>query len=487
MVIASIGAFRATAVLATEAVHLQGYYNPGDGGEGIFYCDTLDTTSADNGGTLILDGASPPQRWRRYTQGQPLSVKWFGAVGDGVTVDTPGIQRAIDVAQGFGGTVWFPAGQYRTSATLTISAQVTLLGSGNNTINGPTRLLPTGFRGDAIFISEVNHGVTIRHLAIGGPVPSQVQGIRILRSQNVELEDVDLHNLWNGVLVDSSGDVYIRRMNINPAQISPERGGRDRYGIKCTNEAGGGNPNATECHSVRVSAQWSQQGNRPVHGFWLANGYQSLTMFNCAALGCRYGRYMSADGGAIPNFLVDDEGTADHCASGWVFEAGAWGTVVQLSNCLCTSSDAENYRVEATFLGDAQFTGCRVVRSGGQYPGGGAGFSLDGHGNYVLSGCLVNHSGGHNVAIRGACDVSIAGGAFCWPDGTEDNDSFHLYSTARGTLSLSGVNQHNARRGLFDDGSTCLVHGQGIFRVNLQPDVDLSLNRSERPSFISRP
>jgi polygalacturonase len=42
-----------------------------------------------------------------------LDVKEFGAKGDGATIDTPSINRAIEVAAGQGGgTVHFPAGQY---------------------------------------------------------------------------------------------------------------------------------------------------------------------------------------------------------------------------------------------------------------------------------------------------------------------------------------------------------------------------------------
>jgi polygalacturonase len=39
-------------------------------------------------------------------------VRAFGATGDGKTIDTPAINRAIDEAAGAGGTVYFPAGNY---------------------------------------------------------------------------------------------------------------------------------------------------------------------------------------------------------------------------------------------------------------------------------------------------------------------------------------------------------------------------------------
>lgn len=42
-----------------------------------------------------------------------FNVKGFGAIGDGETLDSPAINRAIDAASANGGgTVWFPAGEY---------------------------------------------------------------------------------------------------------------------------------------------------------------------------------------------------------------------------------------------------------------------------------------------------------------------------------------------------------------------------------------
>ena len=47
-----------------------------------------------------------------------VSVKDFGAIGDGVADDTAAIQRAIDAC--LNGTIHFPVGHYRVSNTLTV-------------------------------------------------------------------------------------------------------------------------------------------------------------------------------------------------------------------------------------------------------------------------------------------------------------------------------------------------------------------------------
>ena len=67
---------------------------------------------------------------------QYVSVKDFGAVGDGTTDDTVAIQAAIDYLSPLGGTLYFPRGAYIVSdanadnACLTITAPIQVLGDG---------------------------------------------------------------------------------------------------------------------------------------------------------------------------------------------------------------------------------------------------------------------------------------------------------------------------------------------------------------------
>jgi hypothetical protein len=60
---------------------------------------------------------------------QYVSVKDFGAVGDGVTDDTSEIQAAIDAAPE-GGAIYFPNGTYAISAALIVDKAITLYGDG---------------------------------------------------------------------------------------------------------------------------------------------------------------------------------------------------------------------------------------------------------------------------------------------------------------------------------------------------------------------
>lgn len=60
---------------------------------------------------------------------QTISVKDFGAVGDGLANDTNAIQAALNYAGTNGGCVYIPAGEYKTTATLTIPQLASIKGA----------------------------------------------------------------------------------------------------------------------------------------------------------------------------------------------------------------------------------------------------------------------------------------------------------------------------------------------------------------------
>jgi len=115
-------ALRAYAGVATT-LNVTGYLVTAapQGIAGTFTRDDSDTTSADNGGTIIV--ASNGKRWKRVFDG-PVSIQWFGVKGDGATDDTSLINSAIStvsaaaVAAGRRIHLWWPDGIYMTSGIL---------------------------------------------------------------------------------------------------------------------------------------------------------------------------------------------------------------------------------------------------------------------------------------------------------------------------------------------------------------------------------
>jgi hypothetical protein len=125
----------------SKAAFVMGYYAQGDGGGGDYYLDQGDTTSADNGGTIIV--AADGGRWKLFYLGE-INVKQFGAVGDGLTDSTAACQAAIDFANPKGLQVYAPSGLYAVGGSGLVVSNV---GSGST---GGTQSIGyrTGIRGD---------------------------------------------------------------------------------------------------------------------------------------------------------------------------------------------------------------------------------------------------------------------------------------------------------------------------------------------------
>jgi hypothetical protein len=124
----SIAQLRLTSSTNATFAIVNGYTTVGDGGGGVYAFNAADVTSADNGGTIIVgnDGG----RW--YLQhNNAVSVKQFGATGNGSTDDTSTIQNAINVAQLTGAELYFPPGTYQYT-TLSITGSIKISGAGRN-------------------------------------------------------------------------------------------------------------------------------------------------------------------------------------------------------------------------------------------------------------------------------------------------------------------------------------------------------------------
>lgn len=123
--VASIAALRLNTV-ASNYITVAGYYGQGTLGGGVFSYVSSDTSSADNGGTIIVDVAG--HRYYRLFA-NPATPEMFGAKADGVTDDTATVQDAISA----GTHVSLSAHTYciKTGPLLTGPAGFTLQGAGD--------------------------------------------------------------------------------------------------------------------------------------------------------------------------------------------------------------------------------------------------------------------------------------------------------------------------------------------------------------------
>lgn len=91
------------------AFMVRGVANVFDGGFGVFRVDAADTTTADNGGTVLVDASG--RRWKRDYSGDVI-VKWFGAAGNGTDNDYQAIVNAKTQCGLTGEVLRFTKGTY---------------------------------------------------------------------------------------------------------------------------------------------------------------------------------------------------------------------------------------------------------------------------------------------------------------------------------------------------------------------------------------
>lgn len=140
---------------------------------------------------------------------QTVSVKDYGAVGDGTTDDTTAIQNTISaVGAAGGGTVLFPAGTYKTTSQLTVNTDaVFLTGVGRKA----SVLAPIAMATDHILFDAVSQG-GLSDMAI---IPSGAQtgagaAIRAYDSHNIVLDNFWIYgNCQNGVICDGGVDQFL--------------------------------------------------------------------------------------------------------------------------------------------------------------------------------------------------------------------------------------------------------------------------------------
>jgi hypothetical protein len=186
----SIGNLKALDPGTIPCLTVLGYNHLGDGGGGAFFWDgsfNVDLNiwpNGEDGGTVIRpNGLQPSQagRWRRIFSGG-VSVKWFGAVGDGATDDTDAIQTAENAVAAVGGIVFFPPGIY-------------IINGAKTTIPGDTRKYGIEKKSNTRWIG---HGLETSILKLRNNSTSSLSGSEIdpqMVYANAPLNDIGFYRL----------------------------------------------------------------------------------------------------------------------------------------------------------------------------------------------------------------------------------------------------------------------------------------------------
>jgi hypothetical protein len=155
---------------------------------------------------------------------QTVSVKDFGAVGDGVTDDTDAIQAAIDYVGTDGGCVNFPAGKYLVTSTINVLRRgIWLNGAGSGDggtwiVNGSTNTPAIQF-GDGITrlfrngISKMLFGQQSGVTAVAGNCAILIDTCSDFTSDNISIANFPSAH-YNGIVFSYVGQSQISILNI---------------------------------------------------------------------------------------------------------------------------------------------------------------------------------------------------------------------------------------------------------------------------------
>lgn len=343
--------------------------------QGLIVGGAAPALAGDNGSALIgfkQAGTGAVSRTVQDKLRDIVSVKDFGAKGDGVTDDTVAIQAAINYAStfasGFGGEVVFPSGQYNYSA-LTITSQ----------------------------------GVSLRGEGKVGMVKMTSSGNGILISGNAgRIYGINFSNLTfsAGVAQSSGAAIYMT----NTGQCKMDNITFTSYPFP--NYRGLQTNNVSQ---ITIDAMVCQN--------CVDSGFVFTDMIDIYAINCR------SDANGLHGFFFDTCSGVYFTActafsnngSGWYTQKIAAGVIATTNNyyfmtaCVGDTNGSNNWTLNS--LGQSELTACWGSTQKNTTANLN-GFALDGNCNNVeINGCmaLTNNNAGLLV-LNGATDIVVRGG-----------------------------------------------------------------------------
>lgn len=214
-IVDSVAALRSLSKVLYGRAFVTGYYLPHDGGGGAYQLDPSDTTSADNGGTIIV--ASDGGRWKLQAI-HTVTIRQFGAKGDGTTDDTAEIQAGLNAGLM---ALHVPDGTFlvATGLQMPVTSGFVLFGNGNSSIlkhTGNTGCLhwPTNQNMNWV-LQEVHDLAFIGTTATANTVDTSYAGNITLRS--LFFQDVPVS--FASIYINGSSTIYTHDIRVIDLQV----------------------------------------------------------------------------------------------------------------------------------------------------------------------------------------------------------------------------------------------------------------------------
>lgn len=270
----------------------------------------------------------------------------YGATGDGTTDDTTAIQDAIDAlcATGQGGIIYFPAGTYLISSTLTITCDnLALLGDGQL---GTIILADPSMAGDDMVEFAGGGGCAVRDMALtSASIKSGGSGIYLNAATDSAVERVYLSHQYDSIKINGGGIIRLRDLSLRD---------QSRHGIWIT-----GSGNDYYLSQIVADNAVPATGN----GIGVDGGCQAIWGENCDFIHFFNGLAMAPSATSTWHFFTGmafDTNTNDgiHIGDGAADLRG-----ITFVNCWAASNGSQGVYIGANVEG-FQFIGGKVLNNG---------------------------------------------------------------------------------------------------------------------------
>jgi hypothetical protein len=418
-----------------------------------------------------------------------VSVKDFGAVGDGSNDDTTAAQNALNS----GRLVLFPSGTYRLTSTLNVTANNTgIIGEGIGTViapgsgtsdifllgDGSNQISGLRFENFTIWPSATRTG---GHAFNGRFVTDSLWNNVRTGSIDAYVANSNTHRLWHGFYFDRFSQNVIESGEIVVATDALKaRGNADQsFGAELSIDGG-----------LRIF----KAGGK---GVWIGGACGGIYLGRMDISECRYGFYADSTlqaGVANREAFLGPFCTIDTC-TGWGINLEATSlayletTGVWVSGCgsvgtgeggvrIAPSAGVEakwgNLRVQSSYYDGIQlndgahsFSG-GFVKSNGTGASGGHGILIAGAGvsNCVINGLLIHSNGsgarGNGVAIGAGADNYLVSNNRLFSNGAASVADANAPSTTRVIRDNHGWITENSGYATVASGNTTVVVSHGL-------------------------
>jgi len=216
---------------------------------------------------FTADGEGSITRELPNKLGDMISVKDFGAVGDGLTNDTVAFQNAFQSSN----NIYIPNGSYCINAALEIPSGKSVFGAGNASI---IKCLSNDF--EALELNGKN--ILLQNFRIeGGNCGILMRGRSAECTQN-SVRDIQIIGANTGIKLDgyTNSEKPCYWNNFDSILIEQPL----MHGVHLTKTGDGDTPNANRFHKVRVYSKGAETAG---HGFFVEHGALNNSFIDCEA------------------------------------------------------------------------------------------------------------------------------------------------------------------------------------------------------------